>query len=202
MDYSKYKGRAFFHTNRTRWKNKKISQYSMHLLKSGRCGKSKPVSLYPSIVCLEDVDTYFMEKDRNKILNQVKKRIDECSDMKDVRRTVYGGLCGKVISLNNEVFAENWADLYPNWIKAEFPITFPPSDYYKYMENDCKDPSLLNTRGYEMYLEKRDFGGWFYENDNGTLTAFNQADKAIMLGSEEPTQFPKWEIYVLNPSFS
>ena len=43
---------------------------------------------------------------------------------------------------------------------------------------------------------------WFYKDNGGNLIEFNQAEKAIMLGSDEPTSFPKWEIYVLNPKNS
>lgn len=205
MDYSKYRKRAFFHTNRTHWKNKKVSQYSMHPLESKRCGKSKPVNLYPSTVCLEDVDTFFIARDRNKILREVKKRINECRDMTDVRRTVYGGLCGEVKSLNNHKFAEKWSEQSSNWVKAEFPITFPPGDYYKYMQGHCEDQSILeHSESYQMYLKKSEFTGWFYVeeySEYNDLIPFNHAEKAIMLGSDEPTPYPKWEIYVLNPTY-
>ncbi len=203
MDCSKYRQRAFFHTNRTHWKNKKLSQYSMHLLGSKKCGKSKPVkTLYPSTVCIEDVYTYFKEADRNNILADVKTRIANCDNMEGVRRTVYGGLCGKVKSLNNHKYAEKWSDQSSDWVKVEFPITFPPGDYYRYRQGDCEDQSILDqSESYQIYLRKREFGGWFYIDDFGNLIAFNHADRAIMLGSDEPTPTPKWEIYVLNPTY-
>ena len=38
------------------------------------------------------------------------------------------------------------------------------------------------------------------ENNNNEKEE-DHADRAIMLGSDEPTPFPKWEIYVLNPTY-
>ena len=115
---------------------------------------------------------------------------------------MYGGLCGKVKSLNNHKYAEKWSEQSSDWVKAEFLSPFPLEIIIDTDKVLVKIKAYLTkVKAIKYISEKREFGGWFYIDDYGNLIAFNHASRAIMLGSDEPTPTPKWEIYVLNPTY-
>ena len=92
--------RVFAHTNRSKAKakdlDKKAFVYSTHPVKGvDKCVGTSPV-MYPKSLLLSDVSSAVNMDTRSKIVTDVRQRYDSCQDMKQVRRTVYAGICGKL----------------------------------------------------------------------------------------------------------
>jgi len=193
-------GRVFAHTNRSLWRTSKTSQYSIHPLKKKQlCGTNVVYKdLYPYNIVLKDVNAHFDTTQRNRIVRSVQKRIDECRDFTGVARTVYGGLCGELWAVNDNMSVRDLLD-DPNlmWKKAMFPQTFPNARQYEaYLASNCKDKSLVD---WDTWHKFNQISSWFYHEED-SLVPFKTADAAVLVGSNEPTPFPKWGVFVLSPA--
>ena len=189
-------GRVFAHTNRALWLNEKRSLYSIHPLSKKRCGKERVYKdFYPSSLILKDVDTYFETKARQGIVDDVTQRIENCQDFSGVRRVVYGGLCGELWAIDDNVSVQDLLeDPSLDWKRAAFPQTFPNEKQYSaYLASDCLDTGLVD---WETWNKFNQINSWFYF-DGDSLVPFTQAKVAILLGSHEPTPAPRWGVFVL-----
>jgi len=191
-------GRVFAHTNRNLWKTKQKSVYSIHPLMNKTCGKGVVYKdLYPHILVLEDVELYFGQKDRDNIMREVRSRIQDCRDFKGVRRTVYGGVCGDLVSMNSLSDAQRLLnDPELEWVSGGFPSTFPRDDLYeKYRDSDCQDPKIIDWQQWEKFNR---IDSWFIiDNLEPIAIQSEDVEAAILLGSDQATPQPRWSVKFL-----
>lgn len=133
---------VFVHTNR----NRAGKVFSVHPVKS--CGKSSPLNSYPKSVLLEDIQTYFETTQRKRIMKSVFKRFDDCENFEGIARTVYGGICGKMIDVNfDDLAVQDFIKIFQDEgckvRMAIFPPTFPnESKYEEFLATGCSDPEM------------------------------------------------------------